>query len=139
MTAGEGEFLGLSKADASARIEKGRALLEGIIGRQVDGFVAPAGLYGPGALQTLADAGVPLAEDHFNVWSPVSGRRLARGPVITWASRTRMRLGSSLVAAAALRHAPLTVLRVGVHPPDIRHPSIVRSIDTTLKAGMRSR
>lgn len=131
MTASEGEFLGLSRADAAARISHGRALVEDVIGRPIDGFVAPAWLYGQGALEALHDACVPLAEDHFHVWSPASGTKLASGPVITWASRTPARLASSLLAAAALRHAPLRVLRIGVHPPDIRHPSLVKSIART--------
>jgi predicted deacetylase len=139
MTAGEGEFLGLSRKDAVARIGEGRALLEDVIGRAIDGFVAPAWLYGPGALEALADCAIPLAEDHMQVWSPVTGERLARGPVITWASRSRWRLASSLAAAAALRRATLGVLRVGVHPPDIRHPALVRSIDKTFVAALRTR
>ena len=139
MTAGEGEFLGLSRAEAAARINDGRSLVEDTIGRSIDGFVAPAWLYGGGALEALADAAVPLAEDHFRVWSPASGQRLASGPVITWASRTRMRLASSLAAAAVLRHAPLEVLRIGVHPPDVRHPALVRSIGKTLGWATRSR
>ena len=139
MTAGEGEFLGLTQEEAAARIADGRALLEDVIGRRVDGFVAPAWLYGPGALEALAEAKLPLAEDHFRVWSPATGKRLARGPVITWASRTRTRLASSLAAAAVLRHAPLEVLRVGVHPPDVRHPALVRSIEKTFRAAGRSR
>ncbi|HZC37818.1 MAG TPA: polysaccharide deacetylase family protein [Sphingomicrobium sp.] len=139
MTAGEGEFLGLDQHDAATRIATGRALLEDIVGRPIDGFVAPAWLYGAGALQALAEARVPIAEDHMRVWSPATGQRLARGPVITWASRTRFRLASSLAAAAALRHAPLDVLRVGVHPPDIRHPVLVRSIERTLTVAARTR
>src|SRR6266576_1216659 len=67
MTAGEGEFLGLSRADASARIAEGRALVEQVIGRPIAGFVAPAWLYGPGTLDALADCGIALAEDHFRV------------------------------------------------------------------------
>jgi uncharacterized protein len=139
MTAGEGEFLGLSRDEAAERISTGRVLIEDVIGRRIDGFVAPAWLYGDGARQALRDAAIPLAEDHFRVWSPASGRQLATGPVITWASRTRMRLASSLAAAALLRHAPLEVLRVGVHPPDVRHPALVRSIDKTLKTVVRKR
>jgi predicted deacetylase len=139
MTAGEGEFLGLSRADASSRIDEGRALLEDIIGRSIDGFVAPAWLYGEGSLAALADRGIRLAEDHMRVWSPATGAELARGPVITWASRTRLRLVSSLLAAAALRHAPLEVLRVGVHPPDCRHPSLVGSIQKTLSVASKRR
>lgn len=133
MTAGEGEFLGLDRAAAFARIADGRALLEDVIGRPIDGFVAPAWLYGPESLQALRDCCISLAEDHMRVWSPATGNELAKGPVITWASRTRLRLASSLFAAAVLRHFPLKVLRVGVHPPDIRHPSLVRSIDKTFR------
>ena len=139
MTAGEGEFLGLSLEEASSRIAEGRSLLEDVIGRRIDGFVAPAWLYGEGARAALIECRIPIAEDHLSVWSPATGARLASGPVITWASRTRLRLASSLLAAAALRRAPIQVLRIGVHPPDCRHPSLVRSIDRTFKKAARSR
>ena len=139
MTAGEGEFLGLSPAEAKSRIGQGTELLENIIGRPLDGFVAPAWLYGQGALDALAESKVKIAEDHLRVWSPATGKQLATGPVITWASRTRTRLASSLAAAFALRRAPMRVLRVGVHPPDIRHPVLVRSIGGTLRIASRQR
>jgi len=139
MTASEGEFLGLSRAEAAARIKDGRALIEGVIGRPIDGFVAPAWLYGDGAREALKQSAIPLAEDHLRVWSPATGAELAWGPVITWASRTRFRLLSSLAAAAALRHAPLRVLRIGVHPPDVRHPALVGSIGRTFTAARRNR
>lgn len=139
MTAGEGEFLGLSPDEASRRIARGRHLVEDVIGRPVTGFIAPAWLYGEGAHQALRESGLPIAEDHFRVWSPPTDRQLARGPVITWASRTRLRLASSLAAAAALRHAPLRVLRIGVHPPDVRHPALVSSIKATLRKAARER
>lgn len=139
MTAGEGEFLGLSRAEAQTRIQAGRAILEDITGRPVAGFVAPAWLYGPGALEALADCGMALAEDHMKVWSPASGVQFAKGPVITWASRTPLRLACSLLAAAALRRAPLEVMRIGVHPPDSRHPTLVRSIDKTFRVACRGR
>jgi predicted deacetylase len=139
MTAGEGEFLGLSPVEAARRIGEGRALIESVIGRPVDGFVAPAWLYGSGAMEALHQAAVPIAEDHFRVWSPATGRQLARGPVITWASRSRLRLASSLVAATALRRAPLNVLRIGVHPPDAHHPALVRSINKTLRVATARR
>jgi uncharacterized protein len=139
MTAGEGEFLGLSQAVATARITEGRKLIEDVTGRPVAGFIAPAWLYGPGAIEALRDAATPVAEDHFRVWSPATGRQLARGPVITWASRSPARLASSLAAAALLRRAPLDVLRMGVHPPDVRHPALMRSIDKTLRIAAASR
>jgi predicted deacetylase len=139
MTAGEGEFLGLSRHEASARLSEGRKVIEDVIGRAVDGFVAPAWLYGPGALEALQAEQFQLAEDHFRVWSPARGKKLASGPVITWASRTPMRLASSLVAAKALRHAPIRVLRVGVHPPDVRHHRLLQSIEFTLRHATRTR
>jgi predicted deacetylase len=139
MTAGEGEFLGLSKREARARISAGKALIEDMTGRPIAGFIAPAWLYGPGATEALADCAIPIAEDHMRVWSPVTGAELARGPVVTWASRTRLRLALSLAAAAALRHAPFAVLRVAVHPPDLRHPRLVESIGTTLRAALKNR
>ena len=139
MTAGEGEFLGLSHEAASSRIAAGKAVIEDVTGSPIAGFVAPAWLYGPGAREALAEAGIPIAEDHLRVWSPATGSELAWGPVITWASRTRMRLVSSLAAAALLQRAPMPVLRVGVHPPDIRHPALVRSIERTLRNASLSR
>ena len=70
MTAGEGEFLGLPIAEASSRIAAGRSLLQDITGRPVAGFIAPAWLYGFGARRALEEMDIPLAEDHFRVWSP---------------------------------------------------------------------
>jgi uncharacterized protein len=139
MTAREGEFLGLSRADATQRISDGRAVIEDVIGRPIDGFVAPAWLYGSGALEALRDAAIPIAEDHFRVWSPASGELLAKGPVITWASRTRTRLASSLAAAAALRRLPMRSMRIGVHPPDADHHALLRSIDDTFRIASRTR
>lgn len=136
MTAGEGEFLGLSSAEAARRMADGKALIEDIIGRPVAGFVAPAWLYGPGALEALGSAGFALAEDHMRVWRPDSGAVLAQGPVITWASRTRLRTASSLAFAALAKIAlrPLETVRIAVHPGDVNKASLLASIDRTLAA-----
>ena len=137
MTAGEGEFLGLSAGEAGRRMADGKALIEDIIiGRPVAGFIAPAWLYGPGALEALASAGFALAEDHMRVWRPESGAVLARGPVITWASRTPRRSASSLAFAALARVAlrPLETVRIAVHPGDVTKASLLASIDRTLAA-----
>jgi predicted deacetylase len=140
MTAGEGEFLGLDEEEATRRMRQGMDLLDNIIGRRVDGFVAPAWLYGPGAHAALRNCDVAIAEDHWRVWSPCSGKELARSPVVTWATRSRPRLGSSLVAAAAIRSLPMPgIMRLAVHPPDIRSPSVLASIRATLEGLARSR
>jgi len=136
MTAGEGEFLGLDQAEATRRLRAGRAVVEDAIGRPVAGFIAPAWLYGPGARAAVAAEGLPIAEDHMRVWEPANGAVLLRGPVITWASRSRARIVSSLAFAALARRAlqPLRAVRVAVHPGDAHVPALLRSIDATLAA-----
>jgi predicted deacetylase len=136
MTAGEGEFLGLDRAEATRRLRAGRSVVEDAIGRPVAGFIAPAWLYGPGARAAIADEGFPLAEDHMRVWDPATGAVLARGPVITWASRSRGRIASSIAFAALARVAlqPLRTVRIAVHPGDAHVPALLRSIDATFAA-----
>ena len=141
MTAGEGEFLGLSEAVAAQRMADGKALVEDAIGGPVAGFIAPAWLYGPGAMAALGKAGFDLAEDHLRVWDATSGAVLARGPVITWASRSRPRQLSSLAAAALGRTAlrGLRVARVAVHPGDTTVPALLDSIARTYRAFAQGR
>lgn len=136
MTAGEGEFLGLDAAESRRRMSDGKALIEGIIGRPVAGFVAPAWLYGDGARQALSESGFALAEDHWRVWRPAEGTTMCRGPVITWASRSRSRIASSLFAARMLTTllARAPVVRLAVHPGDTRVRALMDSIARTLDA-----
>lgn len=135
MTAGEGEFLGLSHRDSLTRMRNGRKLIADICGKAPTGFIAPAWLYGPGAQSALAEAGFTRAEDHMRVWNPQNGAILAKGPVITWASRSLPRRLSSYAVAAAARTVlhRQRIIRVGVHPGDTHMPHIMRSIDRTLE------
>jgi len=135
MTAGEGEFLGLGREEAKRRLEMGRMLLEQLLGRPVTGFVAPAWLYGEGARAALADSGFEMAEDHMRVWNPVTGRVMGRGPVISWASRSRARIASSLLFAriAPVLLARQQLVRIALHPGDVHVPALVRSIERTLR------
>lgn len=141
MTASEGEFLGLDQEEALRRMIAGRALIEDIIGAPVTGFIAPAWLYGPGALSALAEAGFAIAEDHMRVWRPADGRVLARGPVLTWASRSPARVASSRFFAGIARHAlrPMKTVRVAVHPGDVTVPQLLTSIDASFARLMPGR
>lgn len=140
MTAGEGEFLSLDRAEAVRRMTEGRKVVEDAIGRAVAGFVAPAWLYGEGTRDALRDLDLPMAEDHFRVWRPRDGAVLAKGPVISWASRSRARIASSLFFAAFARTAlkPQRVVRVALHPGDTTVPSLMVSIDRTLRSFART-
>lgn len=140
MTAGEGEFLGLGRPQAHALMREGKDLLEQVTGHRVAGFVAPAWLYGAGALAALADCGFALAEDHWKVWCPGSDKVLAQGPVLTWASRSPARIATSLLAARLL--GPLLrrmeVARIGVHPGDTGVPAIMASIERMVRGLART-
>lgn len=140
MTAGEGEFLNLPESEAVARMSEGKALLEDVLGQPLTGFIAPAWLYGAGAHAALAQLGFGLAEDHMKVWRPGTGAVLARGPVITWASRSPGRIRSSLWFAALARKAlpVLPTVRVAVHPGDTTVPALLTSIDRTVARFARS-
>jgi hypothetical protein len=83
-------------------------------------------------MEALAQAGFALVEDHMRVWRP-AGRMLARGPVVTWASRSRGRQLSSRFFAGLARvglHG-LDVARVAVHPGDVTVPELLASIRAT--------
>lgn len=142
MTAGEGEFLGLSAAEAAQRLLDGRKAVEDAAGRAVAGFVAPAWLYGPGAREALAASPcLPIAEDHLCVWRTSDGATLARSPVVTWATRSRAREMSSIAAAGFARAAygAFRVVRIGVHPGDVTSPAVMRSAGATVAVLSRGR
>lgn len=141
LTAGEGEFATLGHDEALRRMIAGRDLIENAIGGPVAGFIAPAWLYGPGAHSAMAAAGFALAEDHFRVWQPASGKTLARGPVVTWASRSRARVASSLAFARVAPQllARLATVRTAVHPGDTGVPALLDSIDATVGAFLKAR
>lgn len=141
MTAGEGEFLGLDRSTALSRMMAAKQLVEQATGIAATGFIAPAWLYGPGAVAALSEAGFAMAEDHMRVWDPHTGAILARGPVITWASRSKARIASSLGFAALARHAlkPFTNVRVAVHPGDVHVPRLRQSIDATIATLLQGR
>lgn len=140
LTAGEGEFLGLPRPEADRRLLEGKAIVEQAIGRAVDGFVAPAWLYGDASLAALSAQGFGLVEDHFRVWDPRDGRLFARGPVVTYASRSITRLMGSILWSrlATIGLARARTVRFAVHPHDVDSPALVREIERALRAFARS-
>jgi len=141
MTASEGEFLGLSKEAARARIVAGQRLLHDHLGTAPQVFIAPAWLYSPGTHEALTDLGLAVAEDHLRVWSPATGATLARGPVLSYASRTRARIAASWLwsrASTALL-GPMPTLRLAIHPHDLDVPTLERELDRALATLLRER
>ena len=141
MTASEGEFLGLSKEAARARIVAGQRLLHDHLGITPQVFVAPAWLYSAGTHEALGELGLAVAEDHLRVWSPATGATLARGPVLSYASRTRARIAASWLwsrASTALL-GPMPTLRLAIHPHDLDVTTLERELDRALAVLLRER
>jgi uncharacterized protein len=140
LTAGEGEFLGLSYSDASQKLIDGRKMVEDITGRPVAGFIAPAWLYSADSMRAMANQGFTLCEDHFRVWNPQNGAVYARGPVVTYASRSPTRLLSSLLwsRTATIALSTAKTVRFAVHPHDVDAPERVAEISRALRVFSRS-
>lgn len=115
-------------------------MIEQLTGRPIAGFVAPAWLYGEGSLAALAAQNIGMVEDHFRVWNPQTSAVFARGPVITYASRSRARIASSILwsrlATGLLARA--STVRLAVHPHDVDSPRLVGEIRRAIAAFARS-
>ena len=87
-----------------------------------------------------------MAPAHWKRWAITALRSpkikvLAKGPVITWASRSRPRQLSSLFFAGLARAAlhPQKVMRIAVHPGDTTVPALIDSIEATYSAFAKRR
>ncbi|MGH7591546.1 MAG: DUF2334 domain-containing protein [Gemmatimonadales bacterium] len=131
-TAKEGEFLTLEYREARARIERGFDRLRAL-GLAPLGFVPPAWLCRPETHRAVSDLGLRFSEDEHGVRVHPSGL-LIRAPALRWSARTPWRAhGSALVADARWKlQRGSAVIRLALHPGDLRHPAVVRSIERAL-------
>ena len=117
----EGEFYALSEADASRRLEQGMAMFRHF-GWPLHGFVPPGWLLGAGARRALEASGLTYT-------SNVGQLRLLPGftpieaPSLVWSARSAWRRGLSRQVSERMleRHRQASVLRLGIHPVDMRH------------------
>ena len=121
------EFAPLSRSEARSRLERGRELLENVLGRPVAGFLAPAFRSGRVDAIVAARAGLPFLVG----WSRVD---LPAGPAIPlattlWDLSPVCRLdwlGELAGRVAALRRAALPL--VAIHPVDVRRGDLPRAL-----------
>ena len=133
-TAREGEFLTLDARAASARIYRGLDVL-GRVGLVPIGFVAPAWLWRVDTRTAVARAGLQVSEDDAAIYLHDRGVAIP-SPVLRWSARSGWRAHASVLVArarvrGARRHA---VVRVALHPNDLRHSATRRSLEETLDA-----
>jgi uncharacterized protein len=134
-TAGEGEFFDLSAAEASDRLQSGLEDLA-FLPRKVVGFIAPAWLLSAGSEIAVRSLG-------FRYTTQLSCVRIfdrsgeVRSRSLVWSTRANWRAVMSLAwnrgLAITIAQAPL--IRIAIHPPDVRHPAVWRQI-RQLVAGM---
>ncbi|MBA1247134.1 MULTISPECIES: DUF2334 domain-containing protein [Pseudomonas] len=117
----EGEFYTLDEAQARERLEKGIALFERF-GWPLHGFVAPAWLMSEGTRRALSQTDLRYTSDpqHFYL---LPDHRQVEAPGLVWSARSPWRRGMSWLMSeqAARRHRSAPLLRLGLHPVDMRH------------------
>jgi len=117
----EGEFYPLDQAESARRLQQGIALFA----RQqwpLHGFVAPAWLLGPGARRALATTGLIYTSDPGHLFL-LPNYTAIDAPGLVWSARSAWRRGMSRLLTEQLlnRHRQAPVLRLGLHPVDMRH------------------
>lgn len=140
LTAGEGEFLSLDAKEAGVRLDRGLDMwAEACLSPRPTGFIPPAWLHRPDLDDALWERGFEWTENHQG-FRFRDGMRLP-SPVITWASRDPLRrIGSRIYCPSAVRlHKNADLLRIAIHPHDFDHPSLVRSIERTLRRARHGR
>lgn len=117
----EGEFFALDEHQAARRLEQGMSTFQRH-GWPLHGFVAPGWLLGAPARQALAASGLTYTSDvgHLRLlpdFTPIVA------PSLVWSARSAWRRGISRQISERMlaRHRQAPILRLGVHPVDMRH------------------
>jgi uncharacterized protein len=122
----EGEFFALDAATARERIANGLAAFRSC-GWTTRGFVAPAWLLNAAAKAEVTAAGLAYTSDPRHLirlprWQPIAA------PSLVWSARSGWRrlLSRAWNDRQRRRHADAPLLRLGLHPVDMRHASVLR-------------
>ena len=135
----EGEFAALGAGEARRRIALGLDWFRAR-GWPVSGFVAPAWLLGPGAWAALPGFGFSYTTTYTRFHLLRQGASLFSPSLVYTARNASGRLFSPLAcsaAARALSAAPL--MRLSLHPPDLRYPGLVSHAQRLVERALRTR
>ena len=138
-TADEGEFFDLDRASASALVEKARADFRQL-GVEPAGFIAPAWLLSAEAEAALRELGCDYTTRLGSVVDLKSGRTF-QSQSLVWSVRNAWRRQVSRAWNAFLFHrlAGNLLLRISIHPVDLRHPRIWRQIREIIARALADR
>ena len=129
----EGEFAALGRDHARRRLALG---LDWFAERgwTAEGFVPPAWLLGEGAWDALRASSFAYTTT-FGHFHCLRGGPVLKSPSLVYAARNRAGrwLSPKLADATAARLADAPLIRFGLHPPDARHPGLVRHAQQVLE------
>lgn len=139
-TAGEGEFCGLSEAEANERLTLGSRWFAAN-DWPLAGFVAPAWLLGSGAWRALAARADLQYTSTLTQLIVLPEARAIVAPCLTYSVRSAWRRPTSIVwnTLLATARASTPVLRLGLHPRDAESKSVRRSWQRLLERALRDR
>ena len=140
LTAGEGEFPGLSAAETRERIQKGKRFFIDFFHCAPETFVAPAWLFNPGLIPVLKEQRFHMTEDHSFIYLLERDSKIP-APVITWTTRTPLRKYISRIGCPLLSHfwSARDLVRIALHPFDFDHPATINSIEKVIKENLNKR
>ena len=123
-TSGEGEFFDLDYAEALRRITQARDEFTAA-GLKPRGFIAPAWLLSADAERAAADAEMEYTTRLTTILD-LRSREVFRARSLVYSVRNAWRRSASLAWNGLLARAQSShsLLRLGLHPPDISHPEI---------------
>ena len=138
-TADEGEFFDIERTSARELVCRSRDEFRSL-GMDPSGFIAPAWLLSADAEQALHDAGCRYTTRLGSV-SDLQENRTHRSQSLVWSVRSSWRRQTSLLWNAllfrALARNPL--LRISLHPVDLRHRAIWRQIERLIARALVDR
>jgi uncharacterized protein len=135
----QAEYLSLDAREQRRLLERGKILVEDLLGQEVRGFVAPA-WQEPGTLRAaLADTGFCWHETGLCLEALPRGRRL-RSPVIGFATGGRVRLAASLLLARGLEPVAdiaatlgLAPIRLALGPKEAGNPQVMTVVERLVR------
>ncbi|MGD2086514.1 MAG: polysaccharide deacetylase family protein [Candidatus Aminicenantes bacterium] len=139
-TAREGEFLTLSPPEIQTRINEGKTAFTNFFQFSPGVFVAPAWLFNEHLFPILKDHRFRISEDHFFIYLLQENQKIP-APVITWATRTRLRKLISQIGCPILNRwwSGKNLVRIALHPYDFHHPATINSIEKVIKNALNKR
>lgn len=136
----EREFLTLSPPETRARIREGKTAFTGFFHCSPEVFVAPAWLFNEHLFPILKDHQFSITEDHSFIYLLDKDKKIP-APVITWATRTRVRKFISQIGCPILNRwwSGKNLVRIALHPFDFDHPATINSIEKVIKDALNKR